>query len=474
MTRRDRAVSSFDRAGHPARCVDIELGLPPQPIEGLIGYKEVQALVRLHGEPLGQVRIPVTSGRCRAVDVRKTVLKELQWPILRHLIEDRLAAGLPVEGWSLQELPAIAHASADRPLPTVTVAVCTRDRPDDVAICLESITRLNFGPLEVLVVDNAPSTDATEHLVRAQFPGVRYIREPRPGLDWARNREVLEARGDVIAFTDDDCVVDSEWVRAIATLFADDAEVDVVTGLVVPYELETEAQFLFERVGGFGRGFSRRWFAVDHRRGLPWEYCGAGQFGTGANMAYRRSIFAQLGPFDPALDVGTVTHGGGDLDMFLRSLVEGHTLVYEPAAVVRHRHRRTYSELRRQIANNGYGFSSVLIRNAVAYPEEKMRFLYLASWWLFGWLLRRVLASIVRPTRVPVGLFALELWAGITGVMRYPRARRKARRIESSFGPLAFERPRKQVRFIRRRRGRVWVGPMAVRTVDVRRPASDI
>src|SRR5712691_11183190 len=191
-------------------------------------------------------------------------------------------------------------------------------------------------------------------------------------------------------------------------------------------------------------------------------------------MAYRRSIFAQLGPFDPALDVWTVTHGGGDLDMFLRSLVEGHTLVYEPAAVVRHRHRRTYSELRRQIANNGYGFSSVLIRNAVAYPEEKMRFLYLASWWLFGWLLRRVLASIVRPTRVPVGLFALELWAGITGVMRYPRARRKARRIESSFGPLAFERPRKQVRFIRRRRGRVWVGPMAVRTVDVRRPASDI
>lgn len=472
MSRRDRTLNPMDLGGrrHPVRCLDIELSLPPEPIEGLAGYAEVTALVRLHGEPLGQVRLPITDGRCRAVDVRKTVLRELEWPVVRHLMEDRLSEGLPAEGWSLRELPGATHIRPAHRLPALTVAVCTRDRTGDLAICLEAIMRLDVTPFEVLVVDNAPATDETQRLVNSRFPTVRYVVEPRPGLDWARNRAIREARSEIVAFTDDDCIVDSGWTGAIATLFADDPQASVVTGLVVPYELETEAQILFERAGGFGRGFRRSWFAVDPERGLPWEYCGAGQFGTGANMAYRRSVFAHVGPFDPALDVGTVTNGGGDLDMFFRVLVEGHTLVYEPAAIVRHRHRRSYPELLRQIANNGHGFCSVLVRNAFAYPEEKMRVVYLATWWIWRWLLRRVAGSIIRPTRLPLGLLAVELWAGLSGVFRYPKARRAAARIAARHGPQGLDQPPKRVRWIRRRHGRTWVGPMGVRTVDVRRP----
>src|SRR4029077_4993691 len=144
-------------------------------IEGLVGYKEVQAVVRLHGEPLGQVRLPVTGGRCRALDVRKTVLTQLEWPILRHLLEDRLAVGLPPEGWSLHDLPAVPHVSSRQPLPPVSVAVCTRDRVGDLEICLDAILRLDPAPFEVLVIDNAPTTDATGHLVRSRFPRFRYI-----------------------------------------------------------------------------------------------------------------------------------------------------------------------------------------------------------------------------------------------------------------------------------------------------------
>jgi O-antigen biosynthesis protein len=477
MSRRDRTLHQTEHRDRRqrVRCVDVELADPPRAIEGLAGYEAVLAVVRLHDQPLGQVSLPITHGRCRAVDVRRAILRELSWPVLRHLVLDHLGTGMHPEGWALRDLFGATHAGQTRVLPTVTVAVCTRDRTADLATCLESLSRLDLEPLEILVVDNAPSTDATQSLLCARFPKFRYVREPRPGLDWARNRAILEARGEVIAFTDDDCVVDPCWVRAIATLFAEDAQAQVVTGLVVPYELETEAQVLFERAGGFGRGFERKWYAVDRERGLPWEYCGAGQFGTGANMAYRRSIFERIGPFDPALDVGTKTNGGGDLDMFFRSLVEGQTLVYEPAAVVRHRHRSTYAELRRQIAGNGYGFCSVLVRNALAYPEEEMRFVYLASWWVFRWLLRRVAASIVRPTRIPTRLLALELWAGVTGVFRYPGARRQARRIEKQFGPQGLPASRtRRLRWIRRRRGRAWLGPMAVRTIDLRQPVPGI
>ena len=88
-------------------------------------------------------------------------------------------------------------------------------------------------------------------------------------------------------------------------------------------------------------------------------------------MAYRHSLFARIGGFDPALDVGTVTNGGGDLEMFFRVLKEGYTLVYEPAALVRHRHRRDYAQLREQITNNGVGFYAYLVRSALHYRDER-------------------------------------------------------------------------------------------------------
>src|SRR3954453_20674871 len=128
-----------------------------------------------------------------------------------------------------------------------------------------------------------------------------------------------------------------------------------VTGLVLPYELETAAQLQFEEYGGVGRGVVRRVYPVDQAHGerAVAEHGGTGKFGTGANMAFRKSVFEEIGLFDPALDVGTVTNGGGDLDMFFRVVRAGHTLAYEPAALVWHRHRRTYRELREQLTNNG-------------------------------------------------------------------------------------------------------------------------
>ena len=452
------------------RCVDLELSEPARSIEGLDGYIEVEILVRLHGEPLGSVRLPVHHGRCRAVDVRRAALKAHGGAVIRHLIEDRIAVGLPAEGWSMRELLEADHVEPQARLPTVTVAVCTRDRSEELAVCLESLTRSDLAPFEVLVIDNAPETDATERLVKERFPWVRYLREPRPGLDWARNRAVLEARGEIVAYTDDDCVVDPGWLRALAVLFADDPAVMAVTGLVVPWELETEAQHLFERAGGFSRGFRRHWNAVDPERGLPWAYCGAGRFGTGANMAYRRTVFSEVGLFDTALDVGTVTNGGGDLDMFFRVLVEGFTLVYEPAAVIRHRHRRDYGALRKQLANNGYGFCSYLVRNVINYPKEYLRFVYLASWWLWKWQVPRVLGAMFRPTRLPLRLLALELWTGLSGFRRYSKAKRNAAKIARDYGPLELDRPPPKRDWLKRRRGQDWVGPVGVRAIEIGRP----
>jgi GT2 family glycosyltransferase len=415
-----------------AKIVDLELEKPIETVRNLENYAELWALVRLHGAPLGWVKLPVQEGSCRASSLRQAIVSQLHQAILRHLFEDGLAGEPELH---LGELAGLPHPAASGRSPRVTVAVCTRDRTENLASCLEALDKLDYPNLEILVVDNAPNSDATERLVRTGYPKMRYVREPRPGLDWARNRAILEAKGEVIAYTDDDVCVDPGWVRALVNIFEQDAQVMCVTGLVIPYELETEAQRLFEQYGGFDRGCQRRWFRACIYDGKEWNYRGTGQFGTGANMAYRKEVFEQIGPFDPALDVGTVTNGGGDLEMFYRILKEGWTLVYEPAAVVRHKHRPTYAQLRTQLANNGIGLYAYFVRSMLAYPEDRRPFLYLAVWWLYFWYLRRFIFATIWPTYFPKDLILVELFGLFRGLFRYGRARRKAREIDPSLLP---------------------------------------
>jgi GT2 family glycosyltransferase len=398
----------------------------------------VQALVRLHGVPLGYVSLPLAAGRITAAALSKTILEQHSWAIIRHLVDDGLAVPPQPDGLRIADLPHIVHPPFSGPWPSVTVAVCTRDRPADLALCLAALSRLDYPHLDLLVVDNAPKTEATAELVRRTFPQVRYIREPRPGLDWARNRAIVEAQGEIIAYTDDDVVVDGGWVRALAQVFAEDPTVMAVTGLVVPYELETVPQLLFEQYGGFGRGFERKWYRVDplNKEPVASTYGWIGKFGTGANMAYRSNLFHQIGAFDPALDVGTATNGGGDIEMFFRVMKEGHTLVYEPSAIVRHRHRRDYASLRAQIANNGVGFSAYYVRSALAYPDERLAFVQLWLRWLWRWHIRRLVRSLKGTERFPRSLIVAELLGYFIGLSRYHRARPTAAKIARTLGPL--------------------------------------
>src|SRR4029077_11695552 len=153
---------------------------------------------------------------------------------------------------------------ARKAVPSLTIAICTRNRPDGVHRLLESLSRLSVSPdaspgrspMEILVVDNAPSDDRTRDLV-SQRPEVSYVREPRPGLNFARNRALREARGEILAFLDDDVIADRHWLAGLADAWAANRDAAAFTGLVLPMELETEAQIVFERRGGFRRGFDR-------------------------------------------------------------------------------------------------------------------------------------------------------------------------------------------------------------------------
>lgn len=376
----------------PVRVVDVEVTSSVEPLAGLERYVGVQALLRRRGVPVGWTPLPVEGGRVPPDAIRRAIE----------------ACSRGESGPGPVETP-----------PSVTVAVCTRDRPVELDRCLGSLEQLDLPGVDLLVVDNAPAGDATERLVRRSHSGVRYVREPIPGLDHARNRAIAEASGEILAFTDDDVVVDAGWARAIATAFAADAEVMAVTGLVVPWELDTDAQILFERYRSFGRGFAPMRVQADPAGGaIAWRLGDIGRLGTGANMAFRREVFGRVGPFDPALGSGTAARGGDDLEMLFRLLKAGYVVRYEPRAFVRHRHRREVRELQAQMWDSGVAFSASLVRSVRRYPEERGAAFRLWTWWATK-LLYRAIRPSARPAATLRALAFAELKGVLQGLGRY-------------------------------------------------------
>jgi len=137
--------------------------------------------------------------------------------------------------------------------------------------------------------------------------------------------------------------------------------------------------------------------------------------------------------------VGTPTNGGGDLEMFFRVMKTGHALVYEPIAMVRHRHRRSYEDLRTQITNNGVGFYAYLVRTARTYPQDRAAVVRLGLWWMWWWHARRLVRSLLRPSAFPIDLIVAEIKGSIVGLQRYAAARRHAAGVVRQFGDAAPE-----------------------------------
>jgi cellulose synthase/poly-beta-1,6-N-acetylglucosamine synthase-like glycosyltransferase len=265
--------------------------------------------------------------------------------------------------------------------PRVTVVVPTIGaRHVELGRCLDALDKLTYPHVEVVLVDNRRAHHETdlEDLVRGRAR-VRLVRQPFPGISAARNAGVAAAAGEIIAFTDDDVVVDPDWVTGIVERFDADPAVEMVAGLILPAELETPAQVWFENYyGGFGapRGSQPLYFSVTRdsrgRRGhveavdesgtvvQTFSVYGAGACGAGANMAFRREWLESHGGFDVTLGIGTASKGGEDLAATIAVLWAGGTVAFEPAAVVFHRHRESYQELREQIRSYGTGFTAML------------------------------------------------------------------------------------------------------------------
>jgi len=214
-------------------------------------------------------------------------------------------------------------------------------------------------------------------------------------------------------------------LQAINQVFSN-PEVMGTSGYVAAAELQTSAQHIFElNYGGMGHGFRRRYLKKEalNEKQLLW----ASNFGIGANMAFRKQIFQKIGGFDTALDVGTPSDGGGDVEMFHRLVIKGYLFVYEPSLLVWHFHRREYNGLRKQIFDNGRSFGCYLIdcfRKRTVSRFSIIEFLLVE--WFYNWNLKNVIA---RHGKVPRPLALMELYGMFTSPFAYFKTKRWNRKM---------------------------------------------
>jgi GT2 family glycosyltransferase len=364
-------------------------------------------------------------------------LAALLWPEYRESVTERYAAaGVPepsaLTGHGLGTSPAAWPFWNDREAiltaaPFISIVICTRDRPEQLASCLRCLGQQEYPRFEVVVVDNAPC-DAVRALVDGELAGrtMRYVPEPRAGLSWARNAGTAAASAEIIAFLDDDEEPDRHWLAGLACGFAQGDDIACVSGLVLPARLDTQAQELFEQLGGHSkdRGFSS---AVFSRYGPQSPLYPLPPFGVGANMAFRREALARIGGFDVALGAGTPALAGEDTLALTLILLAGYRIAYEPAALMWHHHRSDLDSLGRQLQGYGVGltaFYAALLRHRPSVILELLKIVPAAVGYL-----RAGKDTRSAPQDLPAGLQLRQRWWMLTGPVAYLRSVRKQARV---------------------------------------------
>lgn len=244
------------------------------------------------------------------------------------------------EGRAKPALEAISNFTfqISHPVPRVSVIVCTRNGFDRIGACLRAIGRMDDANFEAIVVDDG-STDGTAEFVTENFPSARLLRLKPGGLSRARNAGAAAATGEILAFTDDDCEPDLEWISRLRKGFADGRFAAAGGPNLAP-----PAQSLAQAVVSAAPGAPSHVMLDD----------GEAEHLPGCNLAVTKAAFDAIGGFDPQFHTA-----GDDVDFCWRLRDAGYRLGFVPGAFVWHWRRPSLRAYLRQ--QRGYGIAERLL-----------------------------------------------------------------------------------------------------------------
>ncbi len=219
----------------------------------------------------------------------------------------------------------------------ISVLIATKNRPEEIISCIKSLLKNSYQDFEIIVIDQSTNLKTRNVLLSLRDNRIIYIQNITGGKSSTLNRGISIARGNIFAFTDDDCIVNSSWLATIERTFTQQANVDAIFGKTLPYLPNQHKDQICPCI------FLNKDKKTITKLCIHYQYIGFGN-----NMAVRKSVFNTLGNFKQWLGPGSIGSNAEDAEFALRLLSCGKKILYSPQMVVFHNKWLTPEEMRKQ------------------------------------------------------------------------------------------------------------------------------
>lgn len=207
----------------------------------------------------------------------------------------------------------------------ISVLIATRNRNEDLAKCLSSILKNKKVNFEILVMDQSSNQLSKLLCDDINDKKIRYYHLQNVSKSFALNTGIKKAKGNILAFTDDDCIVSHHWLNTIDKIFLENKDASVIFGKSLPYKKETNNNLICPSI-----------FTSDSKRIFTKPVYHASNIGFGNNMAIKRQKITHELFFSDWLGPGTSAYAAEDADIALRFLINKKKIVYDPKMLVFH------------------------------------------------------------------------------------------------------------------------------------------
>lgn len=260
----------------------------------------------------------------------------------------------------------------------ISIIIATKNRAQELKTCIQSIERCTYAPHEIIIVDQSASSKVAKLVLTKHNKHIHYLHSAKIGKSNALNEGISYAKGDIVAFTDDDCIVDALWIQTIQRLFSN-KKVMGVFGKTLPYAPIRHTQHICPSTFNYNKS---RWI-----RNPAYH---ATNIGFGNNMAFRKSIFRVIGNFNILLGPGSAGQGAEDAEFSLRVLIHKVNILYSPSMLIYHNKWLTKNEMHTLNASyicgemacytyfalRGYAFAKNVIKKNFYQIFNEMRYVF--------------------------------------------------------------------------------------------------
>lgn len=228
----------------------------------------------------------------------------------------------------------------------ISIIINTYKRPDKTFECIKSILKSNFKNFEIIIVDQLGDGELKEKLKVLKKEKIYYFNLKSRGGSRAKNFGVKKVKGSIIVFTDDDCIIDKNWLKQIYKSFQNHKYIAAVFGRVLPYQPQKHQSLVCPCT-----------FVKEKQRIISQPCRHWREIGFGNNMAFRKEIFNKMGDFKEWLGPGNLGLAAEDAEFCYRLLLKGYKILYNPKALIYHNRwlKKESDEWKRQIRSYACG-----------------------------------------------------------------------------------------------------------------------